>query len=335
MANPLARWRAGVVAGSLGVALGCGAGTSSKPAAPSPAPSVAEAPRVAEAPPAPPDARTAEPASIPPLDAQGPRVGELEASESDSALAASDDASARAAKVDASTIEAECNALCANAAETCSRKSARECRANCGKYQSLADRCEVQVLGAIRCQAAVPTKLVCSNLAGECTSEFQALSACEQGDPSSTSRAASTTLALPPGWVRVHDTEAGFEVALPLGARVAQLNGHRTWTAEGPDGASYRVAVLPALGGPATEKRLMESVLHYLGHKCQPLVKLRGRFETERDVAERFNARCEDGQRWRGILRASREHLVMVVEVLPPGVEAVGDAYYYSFEYLD
>jgi hypothetical protein len=132
----------------------------------------------------------------------------------------------------------------------------------------------------------------------------------------------------------VEDTQAGFAVALPLGARVDDLDGHRTWTAEGPDGASYRVAILPSAGAPATEKRLMEAVLHYLGHKCQPLVRLHGRFETDRDVAERFNARCEDGQRWRGILRASREQLVIVVEVLPPDVPATGDAYYYSFEYL-
>ena len=328
MANPHA-WRAGVVAGSLGVALGCGAGTPSNPATPSPAPSVAETPH------GPPRARAAEPgASEASRHAPAPATGELGASAPEDALAPTDEGSAHAAKVESSKIEAECNALCANAAETCSRKSARECRANCGKYQSLADRCEVQVLGAIRCQATVP-KFVCSNLASECTTEFQALSACERGTPSSASEATSAGLGLPAGWVRVRDAEAGFEVALPLGARVGDLDGRRTWTAEGPDGASYRVAVLPALGGPATEKRLMESVLHYLGHKCQPLIRLHGRFETDRDVAERFNARCEDGQRWRGIMRASREQLVLVVEVLPPGVQAVGDAYYYSFGYLE
>lgn len=334
MANPHACWRAGVVAGSLGVALGCGAGTSSEPKAPSPAPSSAETPQ------SPPNARAARypraapsAASEPTNRALAPQAGELGASESEGALAAADEASAHSAKVESSRIESECNALCASAAETCSRKSSRECRANCGKYQSLADRCEVQVLGAIRCQAAVP-KFVCSNLASECTTEFQALSACEQGEPSAASTAASSALGLPPGWARVRDPDAGFEVALPLGARVGDLEGRRTWTAEGPDGASYRVAILPALGGPATEKRLMETVLHYLGHECQPLVRLHGRFETDRDVAERFNARCEDGQRWRGILRASREQLVLVVEVLPPGVQATGDAYYYSFEYL-
>jgi len=189
------------------------------------------------------------------------------------------------------------------------------------------------VLGAIRCQAAVP-KFVCSNLASECTSEFQALSACEQGEPSGVPTPATSQASLPPGWARVQDIEVGFQVALPEGARVGELAGRRTWTAQGLDGASYRVAVLPALQGPATEKRLMESVLDYLGRKCQPLIRLHGRFETDRDVAERFNARCEDGQRWRGLLRASREQLVLIVEVLPPGVTPTGDAYYYSFEYL-
>ena len=310
-----------MVAGSLGVALGCGAGAPSKPATVSPAPELAQ--------------ESPNPSSTP-TDTGAPRpaanAGELGAAEDaapgDSLPASSDDASARSAKV-----ESECSALCASAAESCSRKSARECRANCGKYESLADRCEVQVLGAIRCQAAVP-KLVCSNVASECTTEFQALSACEQGEPSAATLPTTTKAPLPSGWERVQDIEVGFEVGLPKGARVGELDGRRTWTAEGPSGASYRVAVLPALLGPATEKQLMESILDYLGRKCQPVVRLHGRFETDRDVAERFNARCEDGRRFRGLMRASREQLVLILEVLPPDVTPTGDVYYYSFEYL-
>lgn len=318
MANPHAFWRAGVVAGSLGVALGCGASAPSKPATVSPAPELA--------PSSPNPSSTAAPEAA----ALSANSGELGAAENaapgDMLPEGSDDASDRSAKV-----ESECSALCASAAESCSRKSARECRANCGKYQSLADRCEVQVLGAIRCQAAVP-KLVCSNVASECTTEFQALTACEQGEPSGVP--ATTQAPLPTGWARVQDMEVGFEVALPKGARVGELDGRRTWTAEGPGGASYRVAVLPALLGPATEKQLMESILDYLGHKCQPLVRLHGRFETDRDIAERFNARCEDGRRFRGLMRASREQLVLILEVLPPGATPMGDVYYYSFDYL-
>ena len=317
MANPHSRWRAGVVAGSLGVALGCGAATPSQPNAPSPTPTVAEAPQ------RPPTAQAAQPA---PSEPPSPDPGELGGEPTDTPVAA-DDESARAAKV-----ETECSALCTSAAETCSRKSTRECRANCGKYQSLADRCEVQVLGAIRCQAAVP-KFVCSNLVSECATEFQALSACEQGASTSEAGPAPSPTSVPAGWARVRDTEVGFEVALPLGARVGDLDGHRTWTADGPNGVSYRVAVLPALRGPATEKRLMETILDYLGRKCQPLVRMHGRFETDRDVAERFNARCESGQRWRGLMRASHEQLLVIVEVLPPSAEPAGDAYYYSFEY--
>lgn len=321
MANPHAGWRAGVVVGSLGVVLGCGAGTPGEPRTPSPAPSIAE--------PLGPPTTHAPVSSLP-----APDAGDLGANQPEVSPATTDENSSAAAKVEPSRVEAECNALCASAAQTCSRKSTRECRANCGKYQSLAERCETQVLGAIRCQAGVP-KLVCSNLASECTNEFQALSACEQGEADATPNASPSRLELPPGWQLVRDTEAAFEVALPLGARVGELQGHRTWTAEGPDGAGYRVAILPAVGARASEKRLMQAVFDYLGQQCQPLVRLHGRFETERDVAQRFNARCEDGQRWRGILRASPERLVLVVEVLPPGVQATGDAYYYSFEYLE
>jgi hypothetical protein len=74
--------------------------------------------------------------------------------------------------------------------------------------------------------------------------------------------------------------------------------------------------------------------MRYLGHRCQPAVRLHGRFETERDVAERFDGRCADGNGWHGILRASRQNLILIAEVVPPGQEKVGDAFYYSFEKL-
>jgi hypothetical protein len=292
-----------------------------------------------------PPAQPQPPTPTPPASAQRPALAdtptsteandtapELGARGEQQALAENDtpaDASmpARSAKV-----ETECSALCASASETCSHKSARECRANCGKYQTLADRCEVQILGAIRCQAAIP-KFVCSNLASECTQQFQALSACEAG-AEVTPPVPSNELALPSGWQRVRDIEVGFEIALPAGAKVGELGGHRTWTAEGPLGVNYLVAVLPPLAGAATEKRLMEAVLRYLGHACQPAVRLHGRFETDHDVAERFNARCENGRRWRGILRASGQQLLLIAEVLAADQTPVGDAYYYSFEYL-
>ena len=314
MANPHASWRAGAIAGSLMALLGCGAAAPSPTAAPTPAPHQTPTPSITPAP----NEANAAPAELGHSDQQ---------TLAEDVTSADADVAAHSAKV-----ETECSALCASASETCSHKSARECRANCGKYQALAERCEVQILGAIRCQAAIP-KFVCSNLASECTQQFQALSACEQGTETAP-LVPSNELALPSGWQAVRDIEVGFEIALPAGAKVGELKGHRTWTAEGPAGVNYIVTVLPALAGTATEKRLMEAVLHYLGHACQPAVRLHGRFETDRDVAERFNARCENGRRWRGILRASREQLVLVAEVLPPGQEPVGDAYYYSFEYL-
>ena len=314
MLTPHAAWRAGALVGSLVAFSGCGAAAPSPTPASSPTPHQAPTP-VANTPP--PNQANAAPTEL----------GSEQHGLADDVTSDDADASARSAKV-----ETECSALCASATETCSHKSARECRANCGKYQGLAERCEIEILGAIRCQAAIP-KFVCSNLASECTQQFQALSACEQGAETPLA-VPSNALALPSGWERVRDIEVGFEIGLPAGAKVGELGGHRTWTAEGPEGVNYRVAVLPALAGAATEKRLMEAVLGYLGHACQPVVRLHGRFETERDVAERFNARCENGRRWRGILRASAAQLVLVAEVLAPDQTPVGDAYYYSFDYL-
>lgn len=312
----------GVIAGSL-VALACGGSTPTPIYVPTLNETPASAPPTTADAPLPPAGTTQESSTATSSVVVSPPDAPLggEPSESD----ASD--SPRSAKV-----AEECSALCANASESCSRRSARECRANCGKYQALADRCEVQVLGAIRCQASTP-KLICSNLASECVTQFQALSACEQGTPE-TAETTSGAPALPPGWERFEDSAAGFAVALPAGAAVETYKGHRTWLAREPSGVTYLVALLPALGASATEKRLMEATIAYLGRKCQPAVRLHGRFETERDVAERFNARCDDGNRWLGILRASREHLVLMAQVIPPGKQGVGDPFYYNFEYL-
>lgn len=312
-------YRTGVIAGSLS-ALACGGATPDPLHAPASSETSAPAAVSGAAPTA--TAAVATPAATPsvPLPRDGAPLG--------GDPGASDTATApRSAKV-----ADECSALCESATESCSHKSARECRANCGRYESLADHCEVQVLGAIRCQAATP-KLVCSNLASECVTQFQALSACEQGTPTTTEPEPETA-PLPAGWERIEVSELGFAVALPAGASIETYKGHRTWLAREASGVTYLVAVLPALDASATEKRLMEATIGYLGHKCQPAVRLHGRFETERDVAERFNARCDDGNRWLGILRASRQHLVLIAEVVPPGKQGVGDPFYYSFEYL-
>src|SRR6187551_1981919 len=188
MLNPHAGWRAGALAGSLMALLGCGAATPS-PAAPAPAPHQTPMPSADTS--APNEANTTQTELGPP----GDQHALAEDITSDGA-----DVAAHSAKV-----ETECSALCASATESCSHKSARECRANCGKYQALAHRCEGEILGAIRCQAAIP-KFVCSNLASECTQQFQALSACEQGTEPALPVPANE-LALPGGWERVRDIE--------------------------------------------------------------------------------------------------------------------------------
>ena len=227
-------------------------------------------------------------------------------------------------------VAAECTQLCQGAEGTCSRKSVRECRANCGKYQSLADRCEMQVLSAIRCQAAVP-KLICSNLASECAQQFRELTACEHGV---TPMRVESALSPPPDWERVEDPEGGFAIHLPRGASAGEFKGFRTWRAVTSKNAELLVAILPGIAGEPSEKRMMESVIHYLGHECQPAVRLHGRFETERDVAERFDAKCQDGRAWHGILRASLERVVLIAEVVTEQAQRIGDRYYYSFESL-
>jgi hypothetical protein len=308
--------RAAAGLGWVTVLTGCGSPPQAQtPSTPSPVAALA-----APAPASVPKQEFNEPAAGPPATA-----GDLQTEATGSAPASN--ASAHAAKV-----AKECAELCDNAAQACSRRSARECRANCGKYQSLADRCEVQVLGAIRCQAATP-KLVCSNVADDCVQQFRALSACEQGEDG-IPMPKPAAFEAPEGWERIEDRAANFSVHLPHGATLGEHQGHRTWSAVDAQGVRFLAVVLPSVGAAATEKRLMETTIHFLGHRCAPFVRLHGRFETEHDVAERFDARCENGDRWQGILRASSERLVMIAEVVPPGKQGAGEPFYYSFEYL-
>lgn len=239
------------------------------------------------------------------------------------------EASSQSAKAD--RISEECAALCENAESKCSRRSARKCRANCDRYLSLAGMCEAQVLGAIRCQASTPN-LVCSNVVGECTQQFRALNACESGQPTVASDAPSTVNP-PEGWQRIQDTQAGFALHMPPGAKLGQRDGHPTWSVES-DGVTYLAAVLPPIDR-VTEKDLTRATIRYLGLDCQAGIRLHGRYETDSGVAERFDSSCRNGNQWHGMLRASSKNFIVTAEVVPPGKQATGDRFYYSFEYLE
>ncbi len=238
------------------------------------------------------------------------------------------EASQQAAKVE--RVNEECAALCDNADAKCSRRSARKCRANCDRYLSLADTCEAQVLGAIRCQASTPN-LVCSNVVGECTREFRELNACESGQTVAGGEAPAS-INPPEGWQRIADSEAGFSVHMPAGAKVGDEKGHRTWSVES-NGVTYLAAVLPPIEG-VTEKDLTAVTIRYLGLDCQAGIRLHGRYEKDGAVAERFDSSCRNGDAWHGMLRASSKNLVITAERVPSGKQATGDRFYYSFEYL-
>jgi hypothetical protein len=236
--------------------------------------------------------------------------------------------SSQSAKVD--RVSEECAALCENAATQCSRRSARKCRANCDRYLSLAESCESQVLGAIRCQASTPN-LVCSNVVGECAQQFRALNACETGQTQALTDTASS-VSPPEGWQRVQDTQEGFAVHMPAGAKLGNLNGHRTWSVES-GGVTYLAAVLPAIQA-VSEKDLTAVTIRYLGLDCQAGIRLHGRFEKDGAVSERFDSSCRNGDEWHGMLRASGKNLVITAERVSKGKQATGDSFYYSFEYL-
>ncbi len=225
----------------------------------------------------------------------------------------------------------QCAALCQQASEKCSSRAARKCRANCERYAGLAERCGQEVLEALRCQASVPG-LICSNVVGECKQQFQAMDACEAGKRHEVTEASSTPAA-PPGWATLQDSQAGFSVAFPKLVPQQIENGNRTWRVTVESGVTYVVAVLPPFATELTDKALVRKVLVILGQSCQRDMKIHGRFETEGKVAVRFDSNCTDGKSWHGMLRISDRHVIMTAEIVPPGQQPTGNAFYYSFSY--
>ncbi|HEU5073972.1 MAG TPA: hypothetical protein VFU02_07360, partial [Polyangiaceae bacterium] len=227
-----------------------------------------------------------------------------------------------------------CAKLCAQAAEQCSTRSARKCRANCERYEGLAERCGEATLAAVQCQAATPG-LVCSNVVGPCAAEFQKLNACESGQGSSVAPEPSAAPAtLPAHWVRLTDETSGFSVGLPKLGDVQTENGNRNWRVQDEQGITYVVAVLPPFQGTVSDKVLVQKVLVILGQRCQRDMKIHGRFQSEGREAVRFDSHCGNGESWHGMLRISERNVIMTAEIVPPGRTATGDPYYYSFTYL-
>lgn len=227
-----------------------------------------------------------------------------------------------------------CAKLCAQATEQCSAKSARKCRANCERYESLAASCGEATLAAVHCQAATPG-LVCSNVVGQCAAEFQKLSACESGQtPPAANDTPATPATLPAGWVKLTDDSAGFSVGLPKLVESQTENGNRTWRVQDDAGVSYLVAVMPPFQGAVTDKVLVQKMLVILGQRCQKDMKIHGRFQSGANEAVRFDSNCMSGESWHGMLRISQRYVIMTAEIVPAGKTPLGEAYYYSFSYL-
>lgn len=234
----------------------------------------------------------------------------------------------------AKQVEETCSELCRKASQECSSRSARKCRANCQRYQGVADRCGDEVLEALRCQASVPAQ-ICSNVVGECVRQFQRLSACEEGEPSQAGDGGSSdSPGAPAGWELLTDTSAGFSVAMPELVTPSTENGNRTWRVKDARGVTTLVSVLPPFQAEVDDKALVRKVLTILGQDCQLGMKIHGRFEADGKTAVRFDSECRNGNQWHGMLRISERHVIMTAEVVPPGSAATGEPFYYSFTYL-
>ena len=310
--SPSNHWHAPLFCGFLVLGGGCASAPPAQQVPPAPPPAAAE--------PVP-----AEPAPSDPV----PTNTEAEAAASPPESAVETPANSSPA---ADAVASACQDLCQRAAQECSSRSARKCRANCERYQSIADRCSNEVLAALKCQASVPN-LVCSNVVGPCAADFQTLTSCENGSAGATVAVAERP-ALPPEWTELKDDEAGFSVMLPKQVAPTGQGKQRTWRAPDASGVSYVVAVRPPFNGEVNDKNLVVRVLQIVGYDCQKDLKIHGRFEVSGKTAVRFDTVCRGGDAWHGMLRISDAHVIMTAEIVPTGMTGQGDAFYFSFAYL-
>ena len=175
--------------------------------------------------------------------------------------------------------------------------------------------------------------LICSNLVGHCSGDFERLTACETGELIQAT-ASTATRPIPAGWQLLEDETAGFSIAMPKLVPPGNEEGNRTWRVEDDSGVTYVVAVLPPFQAEIDDKSIVRKVLVILGQHCQRDMKIHGRFESEARVAVRFDSACKDEREWHGMLRISDRHVILTAEIVPAGQPGKGDAFYYSFAYL-
>ncbi|MBN2196259.1 MAG: hypothetical protein JW751_25825 [Polyangiaceae bacterium] len=227
-------------------------------------------------------------------------------------------------------VVAACKRLCDQVAQSCDEAAFQRCRGACKGYVEQADGCEEEYQVALRCQTKADKAELCANaVATRCMDQFQAIKRCQRGETVKT----VPERTLPPGWQRITDDKLGFTVALPASAALDPDAKLRTWHAQ--EGAiDYYAAQLTAPHKPVTSPVLLRSVLELVGYRCQKNLKLHGQFEIGDEVAILFDATCNDGMEWHGMLRVRPDQALATAFRAAPNSGGLMDPLFYSYERL-
>jgi hypothetical protein len=227
-----------------------------------------------------------------------------------------------------------CEKLCQRAAQKCTKQVAGLYRETCNRYEKTKGNCENEIRHALQCQYQATDDLLCAHQADpKCSPVNRELKVCERGTAPGEQTAAED-LTLPSHWVKVRDTQLGFNVAMPPDAELDARNARRTWHAE-ESGISYYVAVLDPPSGKLNNQALVRTVIAYVGNRCQLRLKLHGELQIKGTTVVQYDSACPDGTEWHGMLHFWNGKAVSTGLHSPAGAKGVLEPFYYSFGVVD
>ena len=223
-----------------------------------------------------------------------------------------------------------CDKLCQHVAQKCTKQVAGLYEASCRRYEKTKGKCENEVRLALECQLKSTDELLCAHqLDPNCSKAFHDLKACEKGT-APVEQTSAEDISLPAGWTKVSDTQLGFTVAMPPGAKLDPKSGRRTWQAE-QDGITYIVAEIDPPTGKLNNPTILRTFIAYVGSKCQMHLRLHGQLEIKGTTVVQYDSGCPDGTEWHGMLHFWNGKAVSTGFHGPAGAKGVLEPYYYSF----
>jgi hypothetical protein len=210
-----------------------------------------------------------------------------------------------------------CEANCARVQESCSQGTADFCRASCRDYVFGAEECPVEIAEALRCQGSAEDFLLCSNIsAPSCSNLYRALESCRDGKTQpqiwgAKKEVSNETDGMPVGWEKIEEEGFGFEHLMPNGFSLQKTADGFEASAQASDGGSYLLKGLNLGTTQATDLRVMNTAIKFVGKDCEEDLRLHGNFESKGVKHIRFDAPCKSGGGHRGFLHVWDQKIVI------------------------